>query len=83
MCSASQKIQINNENTFAARYRKRTIYVSSEHGFGKAKESGKTRFYQEVYGDDGIYDMECYNDFHNIEEAIIDTLEGAGLAKNN
>ena len=62
------EIQINNENTFAARYRKRTIYVSSEHGFGKAKEPGKTRF---------------YNDFHNIEEAIIDTLEGAGLAKNN
>lgn len=77
------EIQINNENTFAARYRKRTIYVSSEHGFGKAKEPGKTRFYQEVYGDDGIYDMECYNDFHNIEESIKDTLEGAGLAKNN
>lgn len=49
----------------------------------KQKNQEKTRFYQEVYGDDGIYDMECYNDFHNIEEAIIDTLEGACLAKNN
>lgn len=83
MCVPPVRNSNKEENTFAARYRKRTIYVSSEHGFGKAKEPGKTRFYQEVYGDDGIYDMECYNDFYNIEEAIIDTLEGAGLAKNN
>lgn len=69
--------------TFVAHYKKRTIYVSSDHGFGKAKEPGKIRFYQEVFGDDGIYDMECYNDFYEIEEAIKDTLIGAGLAKNN
>ena len=67
--------------TFLAHYKKREFYITSNQGYGKAKEPGKTRFYLSVMGDDGIYDVDYYDDFNNIKEAIEAALKGACLNK--
>lgn len=76
----------SNQHTFHASYKGKSIYVSSKHGFGKARYDHLTRFYIYVTNvkteihDVDIY-VDCYEDFHNIRDAIIFALKGACLIK--
>lgn len=75
-----QKIKRYNKSEFDATYKGRSIFVSDNHGFGLAEDADKKRFNIEVYDImSGMYDVYTYEDFNNIEEAIIYALEGAML----
>lgn len=77
-----RNIKESNKDTFHASYKGKSIYVSSKHGFGKARYDHLTRFYILVIdAKTEICDVDCYEDFHNIRDAIIFALKGACLIK--
>lgn len=70
----------HSDTTFHAIYKGKTIYVSSEHGLGKAYMSYLTRYNIEVTDNlTGLYDVDTYNDCHTMIDAIIHALKGACL----
>lgn len=72
----------SNQHTFHAIYKGKNIYVSSIHELGKPKYDHLTRF--NIYVIDNkteLLDVDCYEDFHNIRDAIIFALKGACLIK--
>lgn len=65
---------------FHATYKGKNIYISSNHGFGKAKYDHLTRFNIEVKDlKCDMLDVDAYEDFHTIQDAIRYALEGACL----
>lgn len=70
----------SNQHTFHAIYKGKSIYVSSKHGFGKARYGHLTRFYILVIDvKTEICDVDMYEDCHDIREAIRVALKGACL----
>ncbi|WP_065218427.1 MULTISPECIES: hypothetical protein [Butyricimonas] len=73
-----RNIKESNKDTFYASYRGKRIYVSSNHGFGKAEYDHLTRFYIFVVdAKTEICDVDMYEDCHDIREAIRVALKGA------
>lgn len=73
-------IHENTKETFCASYKGMTIYVSSDHGFGKPEYKHLTRYYIEVSNNkNGILDVDTWEDCHTMRDAIRKALEGACL----
>jgi hypothetical protein len=65
---------------FDANYKGKRIYISKDHGFGKPKYPQLSRFLIDVVDiKTGMYDVQTYQDFENIDEAIEYALKGAML----
>lgn len=70
------------ESDFVGKYKGREIEITTNHGFGKPEYDHLKRFYITVrMFESGIYDVDTYQDFHNIKDAIRYALIGACLIK--
>jgi hypothetical protein len=66
---------------FNAKYKGKRIYISKDHGFGKAKYPHLSRFLIDVKDiKTGMYDVQTYQDFEHIDEAIEYALREAMLS---
>jgi len=66
-----RNIEIFTENDFQATYKGKNIYISTSHGFGDAKYDQLKRFTIDVNDiKTGMVDVQTYEDFHNIRDAI-------------
>ena len=77
-----QKRQIidNTLGLFNAKYKGKRIYISKNHGFGKPICPQLARFLIDVVDiKTGMYDVQAYQDFEHIDEAIEYALKGAML----
>lgn len=77
-----QKRQIldNTLALFNANYKGKRIYISKDHGFGKPIFPQLSRFLIDVVDiKTGMYDVQTYQDFEHIDEAIEYALKGAML----
>lgn len=74
-----KKIIVYSNHDFQAWYKHRFIYVSDDHGYGQPKSKDLRRYHVEVFGVDGIHDVNDTKDFPTIEDAIKYALEGACL----
>lgn len=75
----NRNIHVNTSTDFVATYKKHSIFISSNHGFGKPKYDHLTRFNIDVKGEDGLYAVQSYEDSHTIKDAIRYALKGACL----
>lgn len=73
-----RNISINNSQTFCAQYKGRVIYVTTNHGFGKASYDHLTR-YDITVTKDGSFEVNTYEDCHTMKDAIRCALKGACL----
>ena len=79
-----QKRQIldNTLALFNANYKGKRIYISKDHGFGKPIYPQLSRFLIDVVDiKTGMYDVQTYQDFEHIDEAIEYALKGAMLSQ--
>lgn len=65
-----RNISVNTEDEFRANYKGKSIYISTNHGFGKARYHHLKRFNIEVADKTGCLDVNTYQDFHEIKDAI-------------
>lgn len=63
------------EHLFEARYKNRYIYISDDHDFGHAVSRELIRYNIEVWGDDGLYDVDTVKDLPTIEDAMENALQ--------
>jgi hypothetical protein len=76
----NKSIEVSNEETFIARYKGRYIYITTDHGHGKAQYKWLKRFHMDVIHEkSGMYDCEAVEDHHNINDAIRSALKGSML----
>jgi hypothetical protein len=70
----------SSEDSFEATYKGKRILISTNHGFGKPIYDHLKRFNIDVIDiKTGMYDVETYEDFHEIRDAIRHALQGAML----
>jgi hypothetical protein len=75
-----RKILDNTLALFNANYKGKRIYITKDHGFGKPKYPQLSRFLIDVVDiKTGMYDVQTYQDFEHIDEAIEYALNGAML----
>lgn len=75
-----RNIIVSSENEFQATYKGKEIYISTEHSLGKPKYDHLKRFNIDVQDmNTGMYDVQTYEDFHEINDAIRYALKGACL----
>ena len=75
-----RNIIVSSENEFQATYKGKEIYISTEHSLGKPKYDHLKRFNIDVQDmNTGMYDVQTYEDFHDINDAIRYALKGACL----
>lgn len=68
------------KNSFEATYKGKRILISTNHGFGNPIHDHLERFNIDVIDiKTGLYDVETYEDFHEIKDAIRYALKGAML----
>jgi hypothetical protein len=78
----NRNISVNTENNFIATYKGKEIIISTDHGFGKPKYDHLKRYNIDVIDiKTGMKDVESYEDFHNMNDAIRSALIGACLIK--
>ncbi len=76
----NRNIRDNTKDMFDATYKGMDIYISTDHGYGKAKHKHLTRYYITVFSpESGIYDYQGWEDCHNMDDAIREALTGSGL----
>lgn len=75
----NKKIISHTNNDFEARYKRHTIFITTNHGHGKSEHNHLTRFDIDVIHDDGGYAVQTYEDLHSMHDAIIFALKGAML----
>lgn len=75
----NRNIITNSPTDFEAKYKKRTIYITTNHNHGKPIEKHLKRFDIDVICDKGSYEVQSYQDLHTIRDAIIYALKGACL----
>jgi zona occludens toxin (predicted ATPase) len=74
----------NTENDFDARYRGKRIIITTDHGFGKPKYDHLKRFCIDVWDiKSGMKDVDSWQDFHTMKDAIRFALIGACLITGN
>ena len=79
----NRNIVVHTENDFDATYKGKNIVISTDHGFGKPKYDHLKRF--NIYVVDipsGMYDVQSYEDFYEIRDAIRYALIGSLLLTN-
>lgn len=70
-------------SVFNANYKGKRIYITSDHGFGRPEFPHLTRYLIDVVDiKSGMYDVETYDDCHDIKDAIRIALKGACLISN-
>ena len=75
-----RNIIVSSENEFQATYKGKEIYISTEHSLGKPEFDHLIRFNIDVQDlKTGMYDVQTYQDFHEINDAIRYALKGACL----
>lgn len=75
-----RNISVNTENYFEATYKGKRIFISTDHGFGKAKYDHLKRYNIDVKDiETGMYDVQSYQDCHTMKDAIRFALHGACL----
>lgn len=75
-----RNISVNTENDFEATYKGKRIFISTDHGFGKAKYDHLKRYNIDVRDiETGMYDVQSYQDCHTMKDAIRFALKGACL----
>lgn len=72
-----KKIIVYSNHDFQAWYKHRFIYVSDDHGYGQPKSKDPRRYHVEVFGMDGIHDVNDTKDFPTIEDAMENALQAA------
>lgn len=76
----TRQIVDHTEEIFSANYKGKHIYISTDHGFGEPKYKHLKRFLIDVVDvKTGLYDVQSYEDLHDIRDAIICALKGAML----
>lgn len=76
----NKNISINSENDFVATYKGKEIIISTNHGFGKPKYNHLKRYNIDVVDiSTGMIDVQSYEDFHTMRDAIRYALKGACL----
>ncbi|HHX68962.1 MAG TPA: hypothetical protein GX708_13025 [Gallicola sp.] len=76
----NKNITINSENDFVATYKGKEIIISTNHGFGKPKYNHLKRYNIDVVDiSTGMIDVQTYEDFHTMRDAIRYALKGACL----
>jgi len=76
----NKNITINSENDFVATYKGKEIIISTNHGFGKPKYNHLKRYNIDVVDiSTGMIDVQSYEDFHTMRDAIRYALKGACL----
>lgn len=76
----NKNISINSENDFVATYKGKEIIISTNHGFGKPKYNHLKRYNIDVIDiSTGMIDVQSYEDFHTMRDAIRYALKGACL----
>jgi hypothetical protein len=75
-----RKIEVNNENLFVAKYKGKRIYITTDCAFGKPQYEHLKRYLVDVKDiKTGMYDVETYEDFHTMRDAILYALKGSML----
>ena len=75
-----RNISINTPETFSATYKGREIDITTDHGHGKPKYAHLERYDITVtHIKSGGYDVDTYEDLHNMRDAIRYALKGACL----
>lgn len=76
----TRNIITNTPSEFEAMYKGLYILVTTRHHHGQPKEDHLTRYSMEAWAiKNGIFDVQTWEDCHNIKDAIRKTLEGACL----
>jgi zona occludens toxin (predicted ATPase) len=76
----NRNISINTETDFEATYKGKRISISTNHGFGKPKYDHLKRYIIDVKDiETGLLDVDAYQDFHTMKDAIMYALKGACL----
>lgn len=76
----NRNISVNTENDFIATYKGKKIIISTNHGFGKPKYDHLKRYAIDVIDiKTNLKDVDSYEDFHTIKDAIRSALKGACL----
>lgn len=79
----NRNIQENTEDDFIATYKGKKIIISTDHGFGNSKYNYLKRFMIDVVDiKSGMKDVDSYQDFQDIRDAIKYALVGACLITN-
>ena len=77
-----RNIKANTENYFEATYKKKRFIITTNHGFGEPKFKHLKRFNIDVIDiPTGMHDVQSYEDFHDIKDAIRYALVGACLTE--
>ena len=75
-----RNIEVNKEELFVAKYKGKSIYITTDCDFGKPQYEHLKRCLVDVIDiKTGMYDVQSYGDFHTIRDAIIYALKGACL----
>lgn len=75
-----RNIEVSTENEFQATYKGKQIRITTEHGFGDPEFDHLKRFNIDVVDiNTGMSDVQTYEDFHNINDAIRYALKGSCL----
>ena len=76
----SKNIKEHTNDVFFATYKGKTISITTDHGFGKPTYAHLKRFLIDVVDiKTGMYDVNTYEDCHNMHDAIRYALKGALL----
>ena len=68
----NRNIKDYNSDTFYATYKNKSIYITNDHGFGFAKYKHLNRYMIQVIDiKSGMYDIDTYQDIHDIRDGII------------
>ena len=76
----NRNISRYSEDVFEATYKGRDIYITTDHVYGKPKYDHLRR-YDIVVTINGSYEVNTYEDFHTMQDAIRYALKGACLIK--
>ena len=75
-----RNIEVSTENEFRATYKGKQISITTDHGFGKPKYDYLKRFMIDVIDiETGMVDVQTYEDFHEVKDAVRSALKGACL----
>ena len=75
-----RNIEVSTENEFRATYKGKQISITTDHGFRDPKYDHLKRFMIDVTDiNTGMYDVQTYEDCHEINDAIRSSLKGACL----
>ncbi|WP_187260759.1 hypothetical protein [Pontibacter beigongshangensis] len=76
----NRNIKTHSSKGFDATYKGKHIFITTDHGFGKPKDKYLKRFLIDVIDiETGMKDVDAYEDFYEIEDAIESALKGARL----